>query len=559
MMLDTSQPSEPRRAHERGRKILALALCAAGLLVLTLPLRRVTTSLSEHLAYLDTSLNLAREELAVATRDGLEIEVLRSTLDAVHASVSSISALEELLREEHVDWPAVMSVLRSRDPTKLALRTITQDGRRIRIEGRASDEAAVVAYAQSLEASPLFKRVVIQFIKVVDEPFRTKEPTPPSGASATTVEATRSATASPGDAFEPDEQVAKDLFLGHTQQHSFHPAGDTDRVRFLAKAWRYYKVYTSNLAPGVDTFLTVQVGDTIYTNDDETAGSLRSIVAFQVTHGYDAEVIVEISNRGAFGPDRKYNITAEEFIPTATPNPPETTATPSPEPATPTPVPANTHPASTSVPTNTYPAPTSRPSATATFDVRDRYEPDDWTPRVIELGETQAHSFYPRNDIDTVVFETTPGRCYRVSTFGLAPLVDTLLVVETGGVRVTNNDREEDDLSSEITFWAPSKGDARAVISILNLGTWGPGQWYRVTITDVSAAYPRPAQPQGSLAPRRVYGLASLGGQRSQSSRHLVLAVGVQQSGTGQRQPARVDSSKAVEFVMTIELEDNAW
>jgi hypothetical protein len=106
-----------------------------------------------------------------------------------------------------------------------------------------------------------------------------------------------------------------------------------DKVQFLAKAGRFYRILTSDLAIGVDTALKVQAGGAIYTNDDRQPGDLSSEVAFQVPAGSDVQAIVTVTNRGQYSPDRLYNTTVEEIIPTPTHTPSPTatstnTATP---------------------------------------------------------------------------------------------------------------------------------------------------------------------------------------------------------------------------------------
>jgi len=132
------------------------------------------------------------------------------------------------------------------------------------------------------------------------------------------------------DEYEPDDSNPQPIAIGETQTHNFYPVDDTDTVRFLAKAERYYRVFTAGLAMGVDTALTVNVGGMIYTNDDREPRDLSSEVTFQVGADRDAEVLVEVTNRDQYGPDKSYRITVEEIIP-STPTPTSTpTSTPTP-------------------------------------------------------------------------------------------------------------------------------------------------------------------------------------------------------------------------------------
>jgi len=118
--------------------------------------------------------------------------------------------------------------------------------------------------------------------------------------------------------------------MGETQKHNFYPDNDRDLVQFLAKAGRYYRVSTSSLAPGVDTYLTVSLDDAKYANDDREPGDLSSEIVFQITTDYDIYTLVEVTNRRQFGPEQWYQVTVEEIIPTPTPTlaPTATPATP---------------------------------------------------------------------------------------------------------------------------------------------------------------------------------------------------------------------------------------
>ncbi len=304
-------------------KTVALWLVAAGLGVFLITLSLVTGSLRAQTAALQAELKPVQ---ATVARLGTPEPRLVQTMDALaqfEASTAKMGALKPTLAARRVNWPAAMAAISNYDPAQIALLSVTQNEREITLKGRAATDPAVAAYARSLESSALFERVVIQSLKTLATPFAplTSTPTP-----------TATPTPGPQDAFEPDDAQPKDIFLGQPQLHSFFPGDDVDRVKFLAKAGRYYRVFTSDLAPGVDTVVTVRLGDVTHSNDDAKPGTLRSEVAFQVGAA-DTQVIVEVQNRGSYGPEMTYRITAEEYIPTPTPPPPAHTPVPS---ATPT-------------------------------------------------------------------------------------------------------------------------------------------------------------------------------------------------------------------------------
>jgi len=352
----------------------------------------------------------------------------------------------------------------------------------------------VDAYADNLKASDLFASVNVQSITSAETPFA-----PPTITPAVTitpgVTITPSVTITPGvtitptvavtpvgpDEYEIDDFQARDIILGQSQLHNFYPVYDVDKVKFLAKAGRCYRVSTSDLAPAVDTVLDVNVGGNHYTNDDCNPGSgdLSSCVEFQVGTGYDVDANVKVTNRGQFGGEKWYQITVEEILPTPTPIP---TDTPIP---TATPIPTNTPlPTATPLPTDTPIPPTPTP------DLRDVYEPDYTDPHPIGVAEIQTHSFYPGGDVDKVTFGVKSGRLYAVNTFNMAPGVDTRIVVELNGEvcpDCQNDDASDQFLESEVRFVPTIDGVAVATISNVKSSQYGEDKTYDLTLSLLSS------------------------------------------------------------------------
>jgi hypothetical protein len=160
-----------------------------------------------------------------------------------------------------------------------------------------------------------------------DTPPPTPTPIPPTDTSTPPV----GATLEPGcrDQYEPDDIVGqqKPIALGETQTHNSCPEGDFDLVWFPVKAERWYYVYTSNLAMGVDTMISVGLVPKIArycnpsncANDDVSPGNLASEILFQADA--DGTALVSIDNRYQHGPDKTYQITVKEIVPTPTPTP----------------------------------------------------------------------------------------------------------------------------------------------------------------------------------------------------------------------------------------------
>ncbi len=452
-----SPPQPVPQPQALPRRAIALWLVVASLAAVFVPLYLFAANVRGEAARLNSDLQLVQKSLATAPTPVPEAQKLIEALAQVGTPAQEVQEASATMAAGRTNWQAVMAAVGNYDPNQLTLDTLTQPvTTQIVLNGRAVDDAAVTAYVRTLEQSQLFSRVILQSIKVMGTPTTTVVATVLPGGTITATSVTTSTP--PGDMYEIDDFQPKDIIVGQPQRHSFYPVFDVDKVKFLAKAGRYYRVYTSDLTPGVDTFLNVNVGGITYTNDDGQPGELTSEVAFRVTTGFDTQVTVAVTNRGQYSPDNWYTLTVEEVIPTPT-------ATPSP---------SNTP---------TLPA-TGTPSPTPTLDPRDKYEPDD-DPKPIAVGETQRHNFYPNGDVDKVKFLAKSGRYYRVSTSDLVLGVDTVLRVDVGGTVYANDDRRPGDPSSEIEFQVPAGSDVQAVATVSNRGQYGPDKGYSITVVEI--------------------------------------------------------------------------
>jgi Tfp pilus assembly protein PilN len=476
-------PTLPQRA-----KILLLV--AAGLAVLILPIYIVSGRIGGDMARLQGQLQFTQDALESISTPEPEVQELMSTLAQIQEPVSELEEIYPSIVAGRTDWPAVLAAIGNYNPAELILTSLTQADNRITLEGQAMDSSIVTAYADALEQSDLFSSVEVQSMSSLATPFVTATITPeailtptrtitPGVAITPTVTLTPMATPTPTpgpDKYEIDDFQPKTILLGQPQLHNFHPVYDVDRVNFLAKAGRYYRVSTSDLAPAVDTNLDVNVGGTHYTNDDCEPGVLYSCVQFQVRTGYDVQASVRISNRGQYSPEMWYQVTVEETIPTPTPIPTET------------PVPTATPiPTATPLPTATR-TPTVTP--TPTPDLRDVYEPDYTDPKPIGIEETQTHSFYPDGDVDKVTFGVKSGRLYALTTSNLATGVDTKIVVEFDGdvcPTCVNDDLASGYYESQVRFVTTVDGVAVAAISTVAEGQYGVDKTYDLTLSLLSS------------------------------------------------------------------------
>ncbi len=310
------------------RRTIILWLVAASLILLFIPLSLIVVVTRDDSTRLENELQNVQSELAGMSTPAPEVQELMDVLAQVQSSANEIEEARTALAASHVDWPSVMMAIGNYNPNYLALTSLAQADSRITLEGQAVDNAAVTTYHRALEESGLFSRVILQSVRTVATPFAatTVSVTETPGAIVTSTAAitptvTLTPTPSPSDEYETDDFEPKDIFLGQPQRHNFHPVYDVDKVKFLAKSGRWYRVFTSDLSPGVDTSVTADVGGVTYTNDDRGPRDLSSEIIFQVGSGYDVDVVVKVTNRGQYGPEMWYQITAEEIIPTPTPEP----------------------------------------------------------------------------------------------------------------------------------------------------------------------------------------------------------------------------------------------
>ena len=312
------------------RKRLALWLVVAALAVFLFALYLTSKTIRDHGTRLESDIKQVQETIVGMSVPPQEITNLQDALKRARNSINILGKTDDSLAAQDVEWASVMAAVANYDPTQLLLSSFLQDGRLIEIQGRAASDAVVVAYAHTLGSSALFSRVTVQSIKISEAPFlrpgeSPPEPTKPGSAAGPTQplpKATAPLLPTPGytamatpdvrDLYEPDGDAPKELATGlmNRQLHSFYPDGDIDRVKFMARAGRSYRVFTWGLSPLIDTVLVVDTGGTIYTNDDREPGDPSSEVSFRVDR--DVQAIVEILNRGQYGPGQWYRITVED-------------------------------------------------------------------------------------------------------------------------------------------------------------------------------------------------------------------------------------------------------
>ena len=570
-VVDLNNLPEQPRSRKPSQRTIILGLVVISFAAFFIPLYFVSVSIRSENTRLESDLQFIQGALAEGYTPAPDIQDLTDALAQIQGAASEIEGARNAIEADHTNWAAVMAAIGNYNPSQLTLTSLSQADSRIILNGRALDDSVVVAYAQDLEESGLFSRVVVQSLKTIATPFATPTsvdveatgvPLTPTATITPTVTPTPTPKAS--DEYEVDDFEPKIIFLGHSQSHNFYPVYDVDKVEFLAKAGRYYRVFTSDLAPGVDTFLSISVGGTTYTNDDREPGDLNSEVVFQVGAGHDADVIVKITNRGQYAPDKWYQIAVEETIPTPTPVP---TDTPVP---TPTPIPTSTAiPADTPIPT----------PCTDEFEVDDTWR----QAKLITVTEgRQTRNFHTPGDEDYVKFVGEQTYTYTIKTLNVNTYNDTTLTLyDTNGT--SQLDYNDDDLVdpnnapfSRIDWYCATAGTY--YIRVAHHALYGGcGEEYRYELEITRRALSSSLRPPGvtSLIP----GLAladplnrskppSWGrpmgtfpgrpapgtGAESVGVEHLCNMTSLSHLASGEKGAAGVFSAEAVEFVIVLEL-----
>ncbi|MDX1663245.1 MAG: PPC domain-containing protein [Candidatus Promineifilaceae bacterium] len=235
------------------------------------------------------------------------------------------------------------------------------------------------------------------------------------------------ATAIYVDRYEPNNSL-QDAFTTapgiELSLNTLWPVGDIDYFRFHGKRGSAYEVYTDDLDPALDTFLTVYDtnGNIIATNDDVEPLANASLVRFSAPQS--GFYFASVTNLNPTDPvDATYSIGVVEILGTATP-----TRVPSVDQCEPNP----------------------------TFE----------TACLIDLSTTYAFDFVPftgrGEDNDFFRFWVKEGLFYRCETFALSPLNDTNMIFYTGpgfefGV-AGNDDKAPGELGSQVTYRANYTG-----------------------------------------------------------------------------------------------------
>jgi hypothetical protein len=142
------------------------------------PLYLIATTVEGEVTRLEANLGSVRASLTHVPTPVPQVQELQNALTRVQAQANQINAILPSLLAAHTDWPAIMSAIGNYDPNQIALTSLTSTGTHITLSGLAVDESAVMTFADNLDRSALFSRVVVQSIQMVPTPVVTWTITP---------------------------------------------------------------------------------------------------------------------------------------------------------------------------------------------------------------------------------------------------------------------------------------------------------------------------------------------------------------------------------------------
>jgi len=184
---DFEDNEEPTRSAGSSRIVLWLILLGLG--ILFVPVYLVGITIKESRGPLETELTQIQATLTITPQPNPTEQALTDNLIQVRSQIANLATVQSDLTAAHIDWPSVMAIISSYDPSRMAITGLAQVERAITVEGQANDQQAVMDYAELLRQSNQFQDVTIRSIALQPIPTATPE------RGATPVPATPGTTA----------------------------------------------------------------------------------------------------------------------------------------------------------------------------------------------------------------------------------------------------------------------------------------------------------------------------------------------------------------------------
>jgi len=176
---------QPEEEQPRSSSRLVQWLVVMALAVLFVPLYLIGTTIKADIIPLSTDAAAIDATLNATTGPNATEKSLKATLSQIQKQVNALAAARPTVGADWLDWPTLMAVIGRYDQTQVVITGIVQTGKVITVNGQATDEDAVTAYAQLLKDSNQFGRVIVQGITIRPSPTAPPTATLPPSPTAT--------------------------------------------------------------------------------------------------------------------------------------------------------------------------------------------------------------------------------------------------------------------------------------------------------------------------------------------------------------------------------------
>lgn len=176
MLPEQAPPEEELDSPQPGRAARFVPwLFALALALLFVPVYLFSGALDDSSVPLSTEADMLQKTITAPPPVPADEAALANQLLELRSQLNGISNIPPTLLAGHVDWPTIMTIIRSYDADLIRLTAFSTQSGQLTLQGEAMQESAVLDYAHLLERSGLFSRVNVQSITVSTLPT----PTPP--------------------------------------------------------------------------------------------------------------------------------------------------------------------------------------------------------------------------------------------------------------------------------------------------------------------------------------------------------------------------------------------
>lgn len=162
-------PAEYRRRALAGRNMVLILLVVIALLPLYLVAQARQYVVSETVQAQST-LKRVKAQIAELKVNENQAKKLQGAVDAAQQELDAMNRDYKALRDGRVTWAPVLRTVYDALPSAVTLEQIVQQGTKLTLQGKASNNEASVTYAKRLKESGAFTSVGLQLGGAVEQP-----------------------------------------------------------------------------------------------------------------------------------------------------------------------------------------------------------------------------------------------------------------------------------------------------------------------------------------------------------------------------------------------------